>query len=241
VNIGEVLGEAWALYKRFLVQFFMTALVVFAVLDLLSALADTAAGDSVAAGVLWGVIALTIGVVGYFWVQAALVELVQDVRDGRADRSIGETYRAVQPRLPAVIAAGILAAIGIGIGIILLVVPGLYLLTIWSMLVPVIVIEGRSAGEAFTRSREVVRGNGWSVFGLILITFLLVGISSAVIRLILSPLPGFLDTWLGSLVAHSLTVPFAAATLTTAYFHLTKPAPVEVSELAGPTPADPTP
>ena len=75
------------------------------------------------------------------------------------------------------IAAGILAAIGIGIGFILLIVPGLYLLTIWSMLVPVIVIEGRSAGEAFTRSREVVRGNGWSVFGLILITFLLVGIS----------------------------------------------------------------
>ena len=139
----------------------------------------------------------------------------------------------MQPRLPAVIAAGILAALGIGIGILLLIVPGLYLLTIWSMLVPVIVIEGRSAGEAFTRSREVVRGNGWSVFGLILITFLLVGISSSVIRLILSPLPGFLDTWLGSLVAHSLTVPFAAAALTTAYFQLTAsaaaspPAPAE--------------
>ena len=62
------------------------------------------------------------------------------------------------------------------------------------------------------------------MFGLILITFLLVGISSAVIRLILSPLPGFLDNWLGSLVAHSLTVPFAAATLTTAYFQLTRTA-----------------
>ena len=236
MDIGGVLSEALALYKRFLWQFFMTALVVFAVLDLLSALAASAAGDSVLAGVFWGVIALTIGVVGYFWVQAALVELVQDVRDGRADRTIGETYRAVQPRLPAVIAAGVLAAIGIGIGLLLLIVPGLFLLTIWSMLVPVIVLEGRSAGEAFTRSREVVRGNGWSVFGLILITFLLVGISSAVIRLILSPLPGFLDDWLGSLVAHSLTVPFAAATLTTAYFQLTSRATEHVPELAEPTP-----
>jgi hypothetical protein len=236
VDIGGVLGEAWALYKRFLWQFFMTALVVFAVLDLLSALAASAAGDSVLAGIFWGVIALTIGVVGYFWVQAALVELVRDVRDGRADRTIGETYRAVQPRLPAVIAAGVLAAIGIGIGFLLLIVPGLFLLTIWSMLVPVIVLEGRSAGEAFSRSREVVRGNGWSVFGLILITFLLVGISSGVIRLILSPLPGFLDNWLGSLVAHSLTVPFAAATLTTAYFQLTRTATEHVPELAEPTP-----
>ncbi len=90
MDIGGVLGEAWALYKRFLWQFFMTALVVFAVLDLLSALAASAAGDSVLAGVFWGVIALTIGVVGYFWVQAALVELVQDVRDGRADRDASE-------------------------------------------------------------------------------------------------------------------------------------------------------
>ena len=43
--IGEVLGEAWALYKRFLKQFFLTAFVVFAVLDLLSALANSAAGN----------------------------------------------------------------------------------------------------------------------------------------------------------------------------------------------------
>jgi hypothetical protein len=236
VNIGGVLGEAWELYKRFLWQFYVTAFVVFAVLDLLSALAAAAAGDGVAAGLFWAVIAFTIGVVGYFWVQAALVELVHDVRDGRADRSVGETYRAVQPRLPAVIAAGILAALAIGIGFLLLIVPGLFLLTIWSMLVPVIVIEGRAAGEAFTRSREVVRGNGWSVLGLIIITFLLVAIASAVIRLVFSPLPDFLDNWIGSLVAHSLTIPFAAAALTTAYFHLTARASVGAQEAAEPTP-----
>jgi hypothetical protein len=221
VDIGEVLSEAWNLYKRFLWQFFLTALVVFAVLDLLGALASEAAGDSVGAGILWGLIAFTIGIVGYFWVQGALVELVRDVRDGRQDRTIGETYAAVRPRLPALIAAGILAAIGIGIGLLLLIVPGLYLLTIWSMLVPVIVIEGRAAGESFTRSREVVRGNGWPVFGLILITFITIGIVSGLIRLLFAPLPTFLDDWLGSLVAHSLTVPFAAAALTTAYFKLT--------------------
>jgi hypothetical protein len=224
VDIGEVLGEAWSLYKRFLWQFFVTALVVFAVLDLLSALAAAASGDSVLAGLFWGLIAAVISVVGYFWVQGALVELVQDVRDGRADRTIAETYAVVRPRLPALIVAGVLAAIGIGIGLLLIIVPGLFLLTIWSMLVPVIVLEGRSAGESFTRSREVVRGNGWSVFGLIVVTFLLVLIVSAVIRLVFSPLPDFLDAWLGSLVAHSFTIPFVAAALTTAYFRLTAPA-----------------
>jgi hypothetical protein len=200
---------------------------VFAVLDLLSALASAAVGDSVAAGIFWSLVAAVIGVVGYFWVQAALVETVRDVRDGRADRTIGETFKAVQPRLPAAIAAGIVAAIGIGIGFLLLIVPGLYLLTIWSMLIPVIVIEERRAGEAFTRSRDVVRGHGWQVFGLVIVTFLLVAIASGLIRLVFAPLPDFLDIWLGSLVAHSVTVPFAAAALTTAYFRLTAAATAE--------------
>jgi hypothetical protein len=234
MQIGTVLSQGWDLYKRFLKEFFLTAFLVFVVLDLLSALANSASGDGTGSTVFWSLIAFAVGVVGYFWVQAALVELVHDVRDGRADRSVMETYRAVQPRLPAAILAGILAGIGVAIGLVLLIVPGLILLTIWSMLIPVIVIEGKSAGEAFTRSREVVRGNGWNVFGLILLTFLLVGIAEAVIRLVFSPLPDFLDAWLGSLVAHSLTVPFAAATLTTAYFTLTasrsEPAePVEVT------------
>jgi hypothetical protein len=221
MSIGAVLGEAWNLYKRFLGPFFLTAFTVFVVLDLLSGLAGVAAGDSLLATLFFAVIAAAIGVVGYFWVQAALVELVRDVRDGRADRGVAETYRAVQPRLPAVIVAGILAALGIGVGLLLLILPGLYLLTIWSMLVPVIVIEGRSAGEAFTRSREIVRGNGWRVFGLIVVTFVIVAIASAVIQALFTPLPDFLDVWLGSLVAHSLTIPFVAAALTTAYFHLT--------------------
>ena len=235
MQIGQVLGEAWSLYKRFLGRFFLTALLVFAVLDLLSAFVDRAAGNGWAAGVFWSFVGAVIAVVGYFWVQAALVETVNDVRDGRADRSIGETYGAVRPRLGAATIAGVLAAIGIGIGLILLIVPGLYLLTIWSMLIPVIVLEGRSAGEAFTRSREVVRGNGWSVFGLVIITFLVVAIASTIIRLLFSPLPNFLDVWLGSLVAHSLTVPFAAAALTTAYFKLVAGTePASAAPLAAP-------
>ena len=162
MTVGGVLSEAWSLYKRFLVRFFLTALIVFAVLDLISALADQAASDTWSSALLWGLIAALVSVVGYFWVQAALVETVHDVRDGRADRTIGETYRAVQPQLPAVVIAGILAAIGITIGFILLIIPGLFLLTIWSMVIPVIVLERRATGEAFSRSREVVRGHGWS-------------------------------------------------------------------------------
>jgi len=235
MQIGDVLGEAWGLYKRFFWRFFLTAFVVYLILDLFSALANAAAGDSFLAGLFWSLIAAIVGIVGYFWVQGALVEVVRDVRDGRADRTIGEIYQAVSPRLPALIVGGILAAIGIAIGLVLLIVPGLFLLTIWSMLVAVIVIEGKSAGEAFGRSREIVRGHGWEVFGLIIVTFVLVAVASGVVSLLFAPLPEFFDIWLGSLVGHSLTVPFAAAAITTAYFKLTGPEPAA----APPTPAPP--
>src|SRR3954468_2756462 len=232
MTIGGVLSEAWALYKRFFGRFFLTALIVFVVLDLLTGLIETLAGDGWGSQLLWGLLAAVVGIVGYFWVQAALVETVNDVRDGRADRSIGETYAAVRPRLPSVTIAGLLAGLGIGIGFILLIVPGLYLLTIWSMVIPVVVLENRSAVESFSRSREIVRGHGWAILGLSLIVFIGIGIVEGLISALFSPLPDFFDAWLGSLVGHSITVPFAAAALTTAYFALTR-----TQEAAAPLPA----
>jgi hypothetical protein len=118
--------------------------------------------------------------------------------------------------------AGLLAGIGIAIGFVLLIIPGLYLLTIWSMVIPVVVLESRSAGESFTRSREIVSGHGWTILGLALLVFILVAIVAALIAALFSPLPNFLDSWLGSLVGHAITVPFAATVLTTAYFSLTR-------------------
>ena len=233
MSIGDTLGEAWRLYTGHLGRFFLTALVVYAVLDLFSALADAASGDSTLAAVVWGLIATVVSIVGFFWVQGALVETVRDVRDGRADRTLAETYQGVQSRLPALIAAGIIAGIAIIIGLILLIVPGLFLITIWSMIGAVIVLEGRSAGESFSRSREIVRGHGWSVFGLLVIVFIVVSIAEGLIGLLFSPLPDFFDAWIGGLVAHSLTIPFAVAAVTTAYFKLTA--------LPEPAPATPAP
>jgi len=222
MTVGGVLGESWETYKRFFRQFVLTAFIVYVVLDLLSALVSEASTDDTSTVLLWALVATVIEVVGYFWVQAALIELVHDVRDGRADRGIGETFQAVRPRLPSVIGAAILGGIGIAIGFVLLIVPGVYLLTIWSMIIPVIVIEGRGAMESFGRSREIVRGHGWSVLGLVIVTGLMIAFASLIIELVFRPLPSFLDTWIGGVVADSLTVPYAAAVLATAYFKLSE-------------------
>jgi hypothetical protein len=86
---------------------------------------------------------------------------------------MGDLFSAATPYIVTLALNGILYGIAVVIGFILLVVPGLILITIWAVVAPSIVVENKGVIEAFGRSRELVRGNGWSVFGAILIAFLI--------------------------------------------------------------------
>lgn len=86
------------------------------------------------------------------------------------------------------VAVSILFGIGVGIGFVLLIVPGLILLVIWSVVAPVTVLERPGVFAAFGRSRELVRGNGWNVFGVIVLVFLAVAVLSIAAGLIASGL-----------------------------------------------------
>ena len=125
--------------------------------------------------------------VAAFLVQAALVKAVQDVRDGRVDLNLGETVSAVLPFLVTVIIASILAGIGIAIGFVLIIVPGLILLTFWSLIVPSIVIGGEGVFGSFSKSWRTVRGYAWHVFGTYVLVFLILIVFDIVLGLILLP------------------------------------------------------
>ena len=228
VTVGGVLNDSFDLYQRFFWRFVATAGVVYVGLDLLGALLASIDSDNDLALVFWALVSAALGIVGFFWLSGALVEAVQDVRDGRIDTTIGELYQRVRPRLPALIASGVLAAIGILIGLILLIIPGLYLLTRWALIAPVVVLEKRSAGEAFSRSWELVKGHAWSVFAVIIVTGLGAAIVSGIIQGILRALlPDFLGDWLGALAAHVITAPFVAIAWTVMYFKLAQPVAAE--------------
>jgi hypothetical protein len=222
MTVTEVLHEAFDLYTRFFWRFVATAAVVYVILDLASAFADRTGHRSLAAQLAWTLIALVLSFVGAFWMQGALVEAVSDVRDGRIDTTIGELYARTRPRLPALIAAGIVAGIGIVIGFLLLIVPGLFLLTRWALIPALIVIEKRSPGEAFDRSWQLTRGYGWTILGSLVLTFLAYLVTQAIFRAIFTALPRFEDIWIGGVVAHSVTTPLIALTGAVLYFRLAR-------------------
>jgi ABC-type multidrug transport system fused ATPase/permease subunit len=215
---GEVLSEAWAMYKAHWRQFLPLAFVVFLVISLISLVLAWVLG--------WfgAVFAAVIGFIGVFWLQGALCEAVADVRDGRADLSISETIQKVRPRVAPLLGAGVLAGLGVAVGLLLLIVPGLILLTWWSVIVPVVVLERVPAMESFGRSRELVRGHGWNVFGVIALTVLIlllfVIVFAIVAAILLNWLPDELQSFVQTLVADTLTAPFLALAWTLLYFRL---------------------
>ena len=99
-----------------------------------------------------------------------------------------QLWLVVRPALARLVWASLLLALGIGLGIIALVVPALILLTIWSVVIPAIVAENRSVFAGFSRSPALVRGNGWRVFGVVVLLGLAAGIVLLVIYLATFPL-----------------------------------------------------
>jgi hypothetical protein len=107
-----------------------------------------------------------------------VVELVADVQDGRRDSSPRQLLHAVMPVLGQLIGVAIVTSVCEAVGFVLVIVPGLFLMTIWAVVAPVVVIERPGGLGALARSRDLVRGNGWQVFGVILL--LVIGVAIVV-------------------------------------------------------------
>jgi hypothetical protein len=214
VQIGDPIGEGWAIYKRFWRHLLPISLVVAVIVSLI-ALALAAAGGPFAL-----LASLLVSVTGTFLITAALTEAVADVRDGRVDLTLTETLARAWPRIGTVILLSIVAGLGIAIGFVLLIVPGAYLITIWSVAVPAAVLEKTGVFDSLGRSRALVRGYGWTVFGVLLVTFLVNIVASIVLAVVLSGLSNDVGNYVGNLLTTTLITPFVAAAVTCMYFQL---------------------
>ncbi len=210
-----VLHEAWGLYKAHWQHLIAVAGVIFIAVALIGAVAT-----EIFEPALGALVGFVVTLLGYFLVQGALVRAVADIRDGRADLSVGETLRVAWERIGPLATVSSLAFVAIVVGLVLFVVPGLVLLTWWILIVPAVMLENAGARRAFGRSRELVRGWGWSVFGVIILTVLvLLGVSIA-LEVVLSPLADWLQGYASDIVTGTLTAPFAALAWTLLYYRL---------------------
>jgi hypothetical protein len=228
VSAGAVIGQAWEIYKAQFRHLVWISLAVYLLIAFLTLVLIALLDD------LGAFVAIFISIAGVFWLQGALVIAVDDVRDGRADLSLRETLARMRPRINTLsFAAALLAVLSVVaaflilIGLLALIVPGLVLLALffwvlvrWILVVPVIMLEGRGVFASFDRSTELVRGHGWTVLGVILLTALIViGIGIGV-SIALVPLPNSWQGFVAQIVSTTLTAPFAALAWTLMYYEL---------------------
>jgi hypothetical protein len=212
LDVGGVLRRVFSIYVDEASVLMPAAATVFVFTGILSTLLTNAG-----AGLRF--VALLISLIATTLFTGMVVELVADVRDGRRDSSAGQLLRTVTPVIGQLIVVAIAAAAGVVIGLIFLIVPGLILITVWSLAAPVVVIERPPGLQALGRSRELVRGNGWHVFGVIFILDVLIAIIAAAIEVAANAA----GTGVGivvTVILGVLTAPFAALAAAVMYFEL---------------------
>lgn len=216
LDTARVFERIFEIYRDQFTLLIPAALVVFVPVAVASGLIYS--GDT---GVFGALIVAGIGTIATYWFQGMVVEAARDILDGRRDHTVGSLARSVSPVVVPLVIAGILAGIAIAIGLVLLIVPGLFLLTIWAVLAPVIVIERSEVMNAFGRSRELVRGNGWQVFGVIVVLFLLqlvvTGAIQAIANSVADSVVGFS---VADLIVRLLVAPLSALAAAVLYFEL---------------------
>lgn len=215
--ISEVLGGAWEVYERIWRRSVVVAGLVFAVVSLADAFAARRNTSATA------LVSIILSLVGGLLVQGALVEVVRDLHEGREPGTVGTYYARTRDRLGTLLGASILYGVGVVIGFVLLIIPGLIAVARWALIVPLVVIERLGVGEAFSRSSRLVKGRTGGVLVLVIVANLITGISALAIRIAFGFLPDFAAVWVGGTIASAIAVPYEAHVLTVLYYRLTEP------------------
>ena len=138
-------------------------------------------------GVAWG-LSLVSQVVFYGLATALLVQLAYDAKLGRPLQLGRYLSIAIRVAVPTAILL-VISSILIGLGMLVLIIPGLWLYAVFSVVAPAVVIEGAGFG-GLGRSAELTREYRWPVVGALILIGICTGIINFVAAFIVSLLAG---------------------------------------------------
>jgi hypothetical protein len=211
LDSSQTIRDSFTIYQRSFGVIFPAGLLVYGLLFVATlAFPKTAAG---------GILAMILSVVLSIVYAGAIVQLVRDLQDGALDATVGQLISSVKPVLTQLLLVSLVSGVIIGFGFALLIVPGLIAMTLFAVAAPVTVIERPGAFAALSRSRELVTGHGWQVFGVILWIVALnivIAIITAITSAPFGTAGGALVQWLVS----AAILPVAAIAYTVTYLRL---------------------
>ena len=221
-SVAEIIGEALDVYQRYPLLFIGLALAVIAPFEL-AVLAATGRGPLASdahqnIGVTYLVLLLDYAIVGPL-ISALHIHAVVLIGKGVRPSFAEVALRGLRV-LPVVAAAVIVAGLGIALGFLALIIPGIILLLRWSVVAQVAAIDHEGWIPALRRSGELTRGQYGHVFGLLLIAGLLSGgVTLGAQVLPLGSTSGAASVAVGIAIG-AITASFTALTLSILYIDL---------------------
>lgn len=156
-------------------------------------------------------------------IAAICIYALHTIAEGQRPRAGGVFVAGFEAFTP-LFAAVLLAALGIALGLLLLILPGVYLAVRWYFVPQAVVVEGARGPGALARSSSLVDGFWWRTFGLIVLANVAIAIPGF---LLLTPFTAIAEStdravWsmVGSAVTTSITTPFVALYSTLLYYDL---------------------
>ena len=219
MTVFGILAEAGRLYVRFFWRGLLIAAPLFVVLPIPAAILDVQHDTA------WTILVASLFVTMFTSYGDFLVEgaLTLDIAPQGGGRRASPAARSDPPGSAApvhLLAATLIYSICIAVGPRAPGRPGSFVLVRWSVIVPVIVVEGRGMRESFRRSNALVRGHSWTVLWSLLIILVVSAFVETGFDNLLYPLPEFFASWLGHFLVSVITAPYAAHALAVIYFRL---------------------
>jgi hypothetical protein len=218
LRIGEILSTAFRLYQRHWRTLLAIAAVVVVPLTLLQYLfgdwlrnrGEVTSYQEIstatwAVGAAWLVAGLA-GLLMYLVLTGAITRAVAAEVAGE-DPSLEQSYRFGFHRLGSVLLVSVLVGLATIAGLILFIIPGIWIGVRLAVSVEALVVEGRRGTQAMGRSWELVGGHWWHAFGALVVAGLLTGLVNAVITTPFNNTSWFVQA-IAAAIATVITLPY---------------------------------
>jgi glycerophosphoryl diester phosphodiesterase family protein len=220
-RIGEILSAALQLYRRHWRTLMAIAAVVVVPLTLLQygighwvrshgqQLQDSAAvSTSFWAVASASLLAALVGLLLYQVLTGAITRTIATEVAGQ-DLGVEQSYRFGFARLGPILVVSILVGLATLLGLIVFVIPGIYIGVRLAVSIQALVVEGKRGTEAMRRSWDLVGGHWWRAAFTLLVAALITGVVNAVITAPFSAGAWFIQG-VAAAVATIVTMPYGA-------------------------------
>jgi sorbitol-specific phosphotransferase system component IIC len=156
-------------------------------------------------------------------IAAAMIHMLREVSMGNRP-SAPQCLQAALDAFAALFVAILFMAAGIAVGLVALILPGIYLLIRWFFVAQCVVIEDQRGFDALARSGQLVRDNWWRTFAIVLVAQLVAAIPAILISVPMEAAAESADREViglaGDMLASIATAPFVAIVTTLLFYDL---------------------